>query len=597
MSPKTSFPARAARGTDTEKLSRVPAVAMLGVAFLLVAVIGYLAFASGRSHDLAAKQAAVSRRIQGTASEILSLLKDAETGQRGFLITGRESYLEPYNKAVAELPGLFKRFEEPSSERPGHADRARFLRPVVESKLRELKRTIGLRRSEGFDGARELVDTDEGQQLMDDIRARCQSIGDLAETRIRVFGALEESSVARLRLVSLIGSVVLLGFIVLLAVTVLRSLDHREHLYREAASNAEHLRVTLNSIGDAVIATDAVQHITFINPVASNLTGWEAGTALGLHVSEVVRIVNETSRLPVANPLAEAILTGTVVGLANHTILLAKDGRETAIDDSASPIRDGKGRLDGAILVFRDISERREAERQLRTSHDQLKNFVDAAAHDLRAPLRTVSAFSQLLNDQYRSEPGEWQEYLRFIRQGTERMGRLLEDLLSYANAGHFETDDEPGAGLRGAFVSALENLSADIQAAGAVVTADDTLPVLPVHDSHLMQLLQNLIGNAIKYRGSEPPRIHVSCAETEAGWVVQVKDNGIGVDPRFREVIFQPFKRLHGEDLPGSGIGLATCQKIVAGYGGNIRLESAPGQGSVFSFTIPLVKSTQAAG
>jgi PAS domain S-box-containing protein len=308
---------------------------------------------------------AVSRRIQATAEDVLRLLKDAETGQRGFPITGKENYLESYNKALAELPGLFKKFENSSRERQDQADRARFLRPLVESKLRKPEHIIAVRRSEGFESAGELADTNEGKRLMDDVRERCQSIGGLAGARIRVFGALEDSSLKRLRFVSLIGSLVLPGFIALLAVTIFRSPDYRESLYRQATSNAEHLRVTLNSIGDAVIATDAGQNITFINPVASSLTGWQDANALGTQISEVVRIVNETSRPPVENPLSKAILTGKVAGLEDHTILLAKDGKETAIDDSASPIRDGKGRIEGAILVFRDITERREAERRL----------------------------------------------------------------------------------------------------------------------------------------------------------------------------------------------------------------------------------------
>jgi signal transduction histidine kinase len=150
---------------------------------------------------------------------------------------------------------------------------------------------------------------------------------------------------------------------------------------------------------------------------------------------------------------------------------------------------------------------------------------------------------------------------------------------------------------LEGALNIALDNLSADIEASKAIVTFADTLPVLPVHDTHLAQLFQNLIGNALKYRSTEEPRIHVNCNQTDDGWIVQVNDNGIGIELRHRELIFKPFKRLHGDDRPGSGIGLATCQKIIAGYGGRIWVDSTPGKGSTFFFTIPLPKAYSAGG
>jgi signal transduction histidine kinase len=259
------------------------------------------------------------------------------------------------------------------------------------------------------------------------------------------------------------------------------------------------------------------------------------------------------------------------------------------IDDSGSPIRGVTGVIEGAILIFRDISARRNDERQLKALNDQLREFVDAAAHDLRTPLRSVNAFSELLQQRYESLlVGDGRNFLAQIRNGVQRMGRLLEDLLNYARASHFELGDGPRVPMVGALKIALDNLSADIEASKAVVTVAEPLPVLPVHDAHLVQLFQNLVGNAVKYHGAEEPRVHVDCNKTDEGWVVQVVDNGIGIEQQHRELIFKPFKRLHGDDRPGSGIGLATCQKIIAGYGGRIWVDSTPGKGSTFFFTIP---------
>jgi PAS domain S-box-containing protein len=524
-----------------EKLSFSPTAAMLAVAFVMVAAIAYLSYASGRAHELAERQSKISRQIQDTTNELLSLVKDAETGQRGFLITGRESYLEPYNRATAAVPGLFQKFEETARDRPDQWERAKALRPVVEEKLRELAQTVSLRRTQPFEPVRKIVETDLGKNLMDDIRAKCAVIHDVAEGRILDFTEQAEASDARLRIISTFGSLALLGFTAILALTVFRSLIRREQLYRTAATNAEYFRVTLNSIGDGLIATTADKKITFINPVAAELTGWTEQEAIGKSVSEVFRIVHEDTRIPAENPLEKAIATAAVVGLANHTILIAKDGREVPIDDSGSPIRDSAGVIEGAILIFRDISARRDDERQLKALTDQLRDFVDAAAHDLRTPLRSVATFSELLSQRYGPQlVGDGQDFLAHIKKGIQRMGRLLEDLLSYARASHFDLSEGPRVPMQGALSIALENLSADIEASRAIVTFADTLPVLPVHDAHLVQLFQNLIGNAVKYRSADEPRIHVNCNKTDDGWIVQVDDNGIGIEPQYRELNFQ---------------------------------------------------------
>jgi signal transduction histidine kinase len=137
-------------------------------------------------------------------------------------------------------------------------------------------------------------------------------------------------------------------------------------------------------------------------------------------------------------------------------------------------------------------------------------------------------------------------------------------------------------------FQSALENLKADIERTGATIISEP-LPVAVMHEAHAIQLFQNLIGNAVKYRGGERPRIHVRARQKDGEYLIEVADNGIGIDPQFVEQIFKPFKRLHGDEHPGSGIGLATCQKIVNGYGGRIWAESAPGQGTKFFFALPV--------
>jgi len=285
-----------------------------------------------------------------------------------------------------------------------------------------------------------------------------------------------------------------------------------------------------------------------------------------------------------------------VIGLANHAVLLSKGRVEIPIDDSGAPIRDERGAIVGAIVVFRDISARRQSERQLRESNEQLKEFVAAAAHDLRSPLNSVNSMAQLMSTRFADKLGsDGTQLLSFINSGVTRMSRLLEDLLAYAHASHFERDDSKPASVKLALALAIENLRTEIDSSGAEVTAG-ALPIVAVNETHLVQLLQNLIGNALKYRSQDAPRIEISAEKDGTQWTIRVNDNGIGIEPKYVDEIFKPFRRLHGEDRPGSGIGLATCRKIVTGYGGRIWVDSKSGSGSTFYVTLPAALETHAA-
>ena len=199
---------------------------------------------------------------------------------------------------------------------------------------------------------------------------------------------------------------------------------------RDLLSARDLLKTTLASIGDAVIATDAEGRITFTNPVADELSGWRSEAVLGRPVDEVLVLVREDTGMKIENPIREALRSGRIVGLVNHTVLVSKDGTLVPLDDSASPIRDANGRVIGGVLVFRDISERRKAERdlaaaykqletqaaELRRSNEDLSQFAYVASHDLRSPLNTIVQFTQLLEREYGAQLGEGKNLLNYLR-------------------------------------------------------------------------------------------------------------------------------------------------------------------------------------
>jgi PAS domain S-box-containing protein len=363
----------------------------------------------------------------------------------------------------------------------------------------------------------------------------------------------------------------------------------------EIAEQREWLHVTMNSIGDAVITTDNVGKITYLNPAAEELTAWSSAEAAGKSLEEVFRIINEESRRNVENPTSKVLREGRTVGLANHTLLIARDGRERSIDDSAAPIRNSQGQILGVVLIFRDVTERRDTERQLRIqttelrrTNEELSQFAYAISHDLREPLRNVHNFSELLVREYEQpSSSSAQAYAKYVLDGVSRMEMLLNDLLAYSQMGPAQEQGPRETNTSEIVLKTLETLRVTIHESQAEITSDH-LPTVLGHEAQLSQLFQNLISNAIKYRSDSPPRIHVRAHKQNHEWVFSVRDNGIGIAPEYHKMIFGVFKRLQGKDIPGTGIGLAICSKVVELHGGRIWVESQPGEGSEFFFTIP---------
>jgi PAS domain S-box-containing protein len=254
----------------------------------------------------------------------------------------------------------------------------------------------------------------------------------------------------------------------------------------------------------------------------------------------------------------------------------------------ALAMRDPSGNISIWIGSNTDIHEQKEKEEELRRANEDLQQFAYSASHDLQEPIRNVAVYSEIVRKRYDSAlDEEGKQFLGFLVEGGRRLATLVDDLLAYTRAGAVE--DSAAKVDSGAVVQlTLFSLAESIRECGATVTYD-RLPELAVASSHLQQVFQNLIGNALKYRRDEAPRIHVSAVADGSDWRFSVQDNGIGIDPQYKEKIFGIFKRLHRDrKYSGTGIGLAICQRVVGRYGGRIWVESEPGRGSTFFFTVP---------
>jgi two-component system CheB/CheR fusion protein len=255
---------------------------------------------------------------------------------------------------------------------------------------------------------------------------------------------------------------------------------------------------------------------------------------------------------------------------------------------NASEIFNPSAQARSILLAIEDVTDRRQAEEALRTTNAELQHFAYALTHDLQEPLRMVVNFTELLGQEYTGKLGkEADQFIAYSMEGALRIEALLRALLAYWEVTEREPGDLVPIDSGAVLAKALFNLQAAIGESGATVTFDP-LPILLAEEVMLTQVFQNLISNSIKYRGEETPEIHVSAERAAEGWIFSVRDNGIGIDPQDAGRVFGMFKRLHGSEVSGTGIGLALCKKVIERHGGRVWVESETGRGATFKFTIP---------
>jgi PAS domain S-box-containing protein len=344
------------------------------------------------------------------------------------------------------------------------------------------------------------------------------------------------------------------------------------------------LAAIVESSDDAIVSKNLDGIILSWNRGAERLFGYTSAEAVGKSIA----IIIPSDRLDEEAEILKRLQCGERIENF-ETIRARKGGNQLNVSLTISPVRDASGRIVGASKVARDVTEQVQQRKALHEANADLQLFAHSASHDLQETLWIVRTYSELLQRRFGGHMGqEGDELIKRIVEGTMQLEALLIQLRNYTQVSARTNEVPEEIDANETLKKVLANLEMAIRDTSASVTST-TLPRLRLHQFQLELLFQNLIGNAIKYHGDDPPHVHIAVLRQDKEWLFSVQDNGVGIEPEYKEKVFGLFKRLHSAGThPGSGMGLAICQRIVERAGGRIWVESEPGKGSTFYFAVP---------
>ena len=603
---------------------------------VLVIVSSFWAFR--RTEDAAEARRHTSAVLSG-AEEFLSALKDAETGERGYLLTGDEAFLEPYlavrDSAREQLEALRQLTTIVAARH--HLDN---VAPLLDARLAGLSQVIESYRQHNEALALALERSAQGKRLMDAIRSEMRSFGQLEDSELLQRDVAFQANLTLLLFVISIASLLTLALALAFAY-----LTYRESLQRlknramnetqrllevQEQSNKqlhqanlslqvseEKLAVTLNSIGDGVIATDAAGLVTLLNPLAEKLTGWTQSEAYGQVIDKVFKIINQDTRQPCVVPVMETIHSGRVQGLANHTVLIARSGSECAIADSCAPIRDRNARVLGSVLVFRDVTEDYAAQAAMQEKNRELigaralaeqanrakSEFLATMSHEIRTPMNGVIGMIEVLEQS--SLNGPQMAMANIIHDSAFSLLAVIDDVLDFSQieAGKLSLESIPMS-----IADVVEGVGQTMDRMALKKDVELTLftdPALPAEvlgdAGRLRQVLINLVNNAIKFSSGLERTGQVSLrallAQSTPEQVVLeflVADNGIGMDDESQARLFSPFMQADStttRNFGGTGLGLVISRRLTQIMGGEITLHSELAKGTALTVRIPFAR------
>jgi PAS domain S-box-containing protein len=537
-----------------------------------------------------------SDRVISHANYLQKLFVDAETGVRGFDINREEIFLEPYDKSIKTIHQRIEMLRRLVSDNPDQIARLNNIEKTGDEWLEMARSAIANSKKIGAAVSPGALNH-HGKALMDNIRNEIDGLitADQTLKRTRIEKAQDTSNIAISIGIGL--GIVLFSLLLFWARRMLRRLSRQyETVLDDSIRSREWFQTTLTSIGDAVIVVDKEAKIEFLNPIAETLTGWSRQEANGRPMSEVFRIINEKTRVAAFNPVERVLNEGIIVGLANHTVLISKNGKEYPIEDSAAPVRKGDGKVFGVVLVFRDVTERHRTDAILHEAIQSRDEFLSIASHELKTPLTTLKLQLQihLRNTESGSAAVSSVEKTKKLVETcfdqTLRLESLVDSLLDVTRIqqGKLEFSFER-ANLVEVISKTIDQLKPQLEAAKCVVSFQSASEIWAHFDKfRIEQVVINLLSNSMKYGPGKP--IKITAEITDENAVITVTDQGIGIHKDKHEIIFERFERaIDATNVSGLGLGLHIVSQIVEGHAGKVKVHSEINKGASFTVLLPL--------
>jgi PAS domain S-box-containing protein len=568
-------------------------------ALALLLVVGVVSYRNNRNQVATEEWVAHTQEVLATLAGVLSDETEAESARRAYFITSDSMFRRKYETSAAATYANLARVRQLTVDNAPQQRRLDALDPLITHRLRQLAQLIDSQGNNPSDVAvqasKTLVEGEELQARVRDLVA--EMVG--AERILLQSRTAKARASARLAIFTIfLGTGLALGLLGAVLYLLQREITQRALAEEALSGSEERLRM----------AVEAAEMGTWFWNIQQDEISWseQFRTLFGLTsnakltYNEIFQVIHPDDRQRLDQSVKNTLELGVpydteyrVVWPDSSVHWLAAKGRAHRSPEGVAVHMQG---------IVMDVTERKEAQEalkhdearerrsvELKRSNDELQQFAYIAAHDLQEPLRMVASYTQLLAQRYKGRlDSDADEFIAYAVDGAHRMQLLIRDLLAYCRVGtkgkeFRETSSEA------ALEQALLNLQGAIQEGGGVVT-HDPLPTLIADSAQIVQLFQNVVGNALKYHGAELPRVHVS-AQRNGGneWIFSMRDNGLGIDPKYFEKIFVMFQRLHGrEEFSGTGIGLTVCKKIAERHGGRMWVESEPGKGSTFYFALP---------
>ena len=575
-----------------------------GAALAILAIVEFISYRSTNQLVETSRQLTHSQRVLESLGAVLTTMDDAETGQRGYMLTGKDSYLQPYDVANAHVSEVLESLDKLTVNNPAQQRDISSLESLIKQKQDELAATIALRKANKAIEADQLVLSGKGKQAMDDVRALLAKMQkrekDLMDTRTSQWKA----STRRTTVVVVSGVVIAFAALLLAILALNGETSERLRAERALRMSEARMRLLVESARDyAILMLDPKGRVMSWSPSAERIKGYKADEIIGQNWSRFFPSEDVQAGKP-ERELEKALAEGRA---EDEGWRVRKDGSQFWANVLLTSVRDEQGVLQGFSKVTRDITAQKQAQEEIKklnrdlearndeleASNKDLEGFTYSVSHDLRAPLRHIDGFSQLLANECGSQLSEEpRRYLTRVQSGVKQMGHLIDDLLGLARVGRQEIKLQV-TGLGSVVEQVVHEMKSE-SGERAIEWKIASLPFVECDPGLLKQVFTNLISNAVKYtRPRDRAVIEVGSTNGNGPLTIFVRDNGVGFSMKYADKLFGVFQRLHrAEDFEGTGVGLATVQRIIQKHGGRIWVEAELDKGATFYFTLQPLES-----